>query len=319
MKGGATKPVVSVIVPTRNRDPLLRAALASIDENRDPGIDLDVVVVDNGTGEETAEIAARAGVRYMRSPRPGASAARNYGIERATGDYVAFLDDDDVGTSGHLKILIDWLEQRPDFGGVFGQVCNVDEDLEHASPPWPDQLPADGFVFRSLLRIQPQVGATLVRKSAAQAVGPFDESLLSDEDWDWHLRLALRERLGFVPMVSVLFRSRPDGTDDDLQWIRFPYLREVFWTNVRRGARSPYSPSTIRTYLRHLGVWHAQFIRAAKAHARAGRAQSARRSIGRAARVSPLHFAWALLLHSETRRTAAAALRASAGSSMRYR
>jgi glycosyltransferase involved in cell wall biosynthesis len=313
--GPANKAIVSVIVPTRNRDALLRSALISVQENRGPGFELEVVVVDNGTGEETAQVAAQAGARYVRSPRSGASAARNHGIELATGDYVTFLDDDDVWTAGHLAALVDWLARQPDFVAVLGQVCNVDHDLTKSAAPWPDGLPGDGFVFPALLRIQPQVGATLVRRSAANAVGPFDEKLLGDEDWDWHLRLALHGRVGFLPVVSVLFRARPDGSDDDLQWIRFPYMTEVFWRNVRRGGtRSPSLVSTIRTYLHHLGIWHWQFIRSARAHVRAGRIKSARRSLGRAARISPLHFAWSLLRDSETRRTAAAALR-SAGSS----
>ncbi len=313
MIGGARKVLVSVIVPTRNRDPLLRAALESIRENRSDGIDLEVVVVDNGVGGETAVIASEAGARYVRSPRSGASAARNHGIELATGDYVTFLDDDDVWTAGHLATLVDWLEHQPDFGAVLGQVCNVDQDLKRSAAPWPERLPNSGLIFPSLLRIQPQVGATLVRRSVAKAVGLFDETLVSDEDWDWHLRLALQEHVGFVPVVSVLFRARPEGTDDDLEWIRFPYLREVFWRNVRRGGdRSPSLPSTMRTYLHHLGMWNGQFIRSATAHVQAGRFRSARRSLGRAARVSPLHLAWSLFLNPETRHTAASALRPSA-------
>jgi len=307
----ARRVLISVIVPTRDRDQLLRSALLSINANRGAGIDLDIVVVDNGSGEETAEIAVQAGARYVRSPRSGASAARNFGMELATGDYITFLDDDDVWTAGHLASLVGWLEDRPDFGAVLGQVCNVDHDLGGSGPAWPEALPADGLVFRSLLRIQPQVGATLVRKQVAGAVGPFDEALLSDEDWDWHLRLSILARVGFVPVIAVLFRARPEGTDDELQWVRFPYVREVFWRNVRRGGmRWPYLPGLAGTYLHHLGMWHGLFIRSAKAHARHGSLVRARQSLGRAARVSPIHFAWSVVHDSGTRQTVAAALRA---------
>jgi glycosyltransferase involved in cell wall biosynthesis len=304
---------VSVIVPTRNRDRFLREALTSVQANRRPGLDIEVIVVDNGGGDETGAIAAQAGAQYARCPNAGAAAARNHGIRLASGDYVAFLDDDDVWTPGHLSARVDWLDEHPDFGAVLGQVCNVDPDLGVSGRPWPEALPANGSVFRALLRIQPQVGATLVRRSALETVGPFDETLISDEDWDWHLRLALGERVGFVPVVCVLFRARPTGTDDELQWVRFPFLREVFWRNVRRGGRrSPSLPSVLRTYLHHLGAWHGGFLSSAKAHARQGRTPSARKVLGYAARVSPLHLVWSLMNDSEARRTATAALLPSA-------
>lgn len=308
MTEAAAKVVVSVVVPTRNRDALLRAALASVEENRGPGHDLDVIVVDNGSGPEACEIAALSGARYERSPRPGASAARNLGIQLASGKYIAFLDDDDAWVAGHLTQLVDWLESHPEFGAVMGQVRNVDHDLAQASPPWPESLPADD-VFQSLLTIQPQIGATVVRRSVAQRMEPFDEALMSDEDWDWHLRLALHTPVGFVPIPSVLFRTRPTGEDDDLQWMRFPYLRKVYWRNVRRGgSRSPSPSLALILYLRHKGSVHGQMLRSANAHARAGRGSSARRMFGRALRISPLHSAWALIRDAEARQTASLAL-----------
>jgi len=203
-----------------------------------------------------------------------------------------------------------WLEQHPQFGAVLGQVCNVDQETGRLGPVWPKALPPDGWVFRSLLRIQPQLGATLVRRSVVNAVGRFDEALLADEDWDWHLRIALHDRVGFVPVVSVLFQIRPEVADDDLNWFRFPYLQRVFWRNVQRGGPSAAtSPATVRTYVNHLGVWHHHFIRSAKMHVQAGRLESARRSLGRAVRVSPLHFARWIFFDSETRSTVAAAFR----------
>jgi len=301
--------LVSVVVPTRNRDALLRQSLASVQANRCTGLDIDLIVVDNGMGEETSAIAAQAGARYVRCPSAGAAAARNHGMRLARGDYVAFLDDDDVWTPAHLIAQASWLDQHPDFGAVLGQVCNVDPELGGVGQPWPEALPANGSVFGALLRIQPQVGATLVRKSALETIGPFDERLISDEDWDWHLRLALSERVGFVPVLCALFRARPIGADDELQWERFPFLREIYRRNVRRdGKLAPSLPWVLRTYLHHLGAWHGGFLSSAKAHARNGRTSTAQRVLGYAARVSPLHFFWSLISDSEARRTATAAL-----------
>ena len=300
---------VSVIVPTRNRDGLLREALASIEANRSVGLAIEVIVVDNGDGEETSAIAAQSGAQYVRCTHSGAAAARNQGWRSADGEYIAFLDDDDVWTPGHLIVQAAWLDHHPEFGAVLGQVSNVSPDLSERGRPWPDGLPTDGSVFRALLRVQPQVGATLVRRSALEVAGGFDETLVSDEDWDWHLRLALRERIGFVPVLCGLFRGRAAGTDDELQWMRFPFLHVVYWTNVRRGkGLAPVLPSLLRTYVHHLGAWYGGFLASAKAHVSQKQTSSARKALVYAARVSPVHLGWSLITDPEARRTVAAAV-----------
>jgi glycosyltransferase involved in cell wall biosynthesis len=273
--------------------------------NSDPGLQLDVLVVDNGGGAETMNVVREFGARYLRCSSGGAAAARNRGLEDANGEYIAFLDDDDVWTPCHLRQQVDWLVEHPDFGAVLGRVQNIDHELKRAGLLWPESLPYDGRLFAYMLRLQPQLGATVIKRSVLESVGYFDETLLGDEDWDWHLRLALTERIGFLPTTCVLFRARPLGSDDERLWQRFPYVGKVFWGNVRRGGKdSPARPLALLTYLHHLGTWHGQFLRSAKVHARSGRRSNAQLGLRRAARISPLHFAWSLIRDSEARRVA---------------
>lgn len=281
---------VSTIIPTKDRAHLLARALTSV--RRLEGLDLaiEIIVVDNGSSDHTAEVARAAGAVLVHAAERGAAAARNAGIKAATGEYLAFLDDDDAWLPGHLRPHLALLDARPDFDAVVGQTVTCDHRLRPQEAPWPLALPDDGDVFDAFLGFYPQVGATVVRRSAIDELGLFDEALLSDEDWDWHLRLALDHQVGFVPVPCVLFRQRPPGTHDELQWQRHPNLRRVFVRNLRRaGVHRAARPAILRAYLRHSGAYFGYFAESALVHATAGDQRAARRALGRAVRTSPLH------------------------------
>ena len=224
---------VSVIVPTKNRNILLRQALLSIRALEGPDLDLEIIVADNGSSDDTAEVARALGARFVQTNVPGAAAARNAGLRAATGEFIGFLDDDDVWLPGHLRPHLSLLASSPDLDAVVGQVINTDQTLARRSAPWPQELPTNGNVFPAFLACLPQIGATLVRASVRDSIGYFDEQLIGDQDWDWHLRLALSHRVGFVPTPCVLFRQRNVGERDDLHWLRSRFTHRVFWQNVR--------------------------------------------------------------------------------------
>lgn len=285
-------PRVSVIVPTKDRCDLLDLALSSIRRLEGPDLDLEILVCDNGSSDETEAVAARHGARFLQTLRPGAAAARNAGLRAATGNYVAFLDDDDAWTSGHLRPHLALLEADPRVAGVVGRVQLVDRDRRPFGKPGPETMPGNGRYFQAFLRHYPQIGATVVRTSVRDTVGYLDETLLGDEDWDWHLRLALRHRLGFVPVTSVLFLQRGPATRSDLEWERYRFFRRAFWRNVRRAGRErPGVASLARTYLRHAGGYYHHFAETAAARHRAGDSRGARRWLRRAVLASPPHAA----------------------------
>jgi glycosyltransferase involved in cell wall biosynthesis len=293
-----------VIVPTKNRRSLLCEALASVRALDGPDLDLELIVADNGSTDDTEAVAGRFGARFIRIHTPGAAAARNAGMRAATGEYLAFLDDDDVWLPGHLRPQIEMLRLRPGLAAAVGQVVNCDSLLVSRSRPWPESLPADGDLVASFLRLCPQIGATVVRSSVRDTVGYLDEALLSDEDWDWHLRLALRHGIGFVAAPCVLFRQRSQGLADDLEWMRLGFNRKVFWRNVRRaGRRRPSIRAITRLYLRHNGAYAGAFLRSAAAHAAAGEQRAARRALVRACLASPLHAASTFTRDVKVRRT----------------
>ncbi|MEO0557088.1 MAG: glycosyltransferase family A protein [Bacteroidota bacterium] len=199
------KPLVSVIIPVYNGADMLPAALESVFEQ--DYAPLEVVVVDDGSTDGSTEVAeSYDGVRVIRQPNAGPSAARNTGLANTTGPLIAFLDADDVWPPGRLTRLVDVLNAHPSCGAALGQFDTVSEtDLQ---PLMPAQF---GFIF----------GTALLRRSTFETVGPLDPSLRYSEDMDWFMRV--REAgidIIQVPEVLYLYRqhdasltAQPDADD----------------------------------------------------------------------------------------------------------
>lgn len=290
--------LVSVIVPTRDRPAFLRQALESIRAIEGEDLRLEILVGDNGVSPESRKVAEAAGARYFKVGKDGAGAARNAGLEAATGAYVAFLDDDDAWLPTAVRGQLRALEENPQLEGVVGQVVCTDYELRPNMEPWPSESPGEGdeLVRAMLSGYYPQLGATVVRAEAARAVGLFDEDLLGDQDWDWHLRLARRRKLGYVAEQCVLFRQRPPGSFDALRLRRLGFARRVFfrhawaeraiWKDIRQ---------TLAAYRGALWQYYEYFTEAAADRARHGDRQAATRAIWGAFRTFPLRAAYHLV------------------------
>lgn len=229
------KRCVSVVVPTRNRPDTLRQALASIRALEADDLTFEILVGDNGADPQTKAVAEEFGAKHFPVSQNGAGAARNAGLAAATGDFIAFLDDDDVWLPEHVRPHLAQLDADPDLEGVLAQVIAVDDGLRPIDDgPWPWRPPplGDGLVRTMLSGYYPQIGATIIRRAVREGVGPFDVALLGDQDWDWQLRLARRRKLGFSETPCVLFRQRPPGSYDELRLRRLGFGRRVFFRHA---------------------------------------------------------------------------------------
>jgi glycosyltransferase involved in cell wall biosynthesis len=178
--------LVSVIVPAYNAEAFIAEALDSaFEQDFRP---LEVIVVDDGSTDRTAEIAGRYEVQLLRQPNRGPAAARNAGLARARGEYIAVLDADDVWPQDRVSCLVEAL--RAGAGIAFG----LSQIFLTPGQPKPDHFPE-----RLTEPVQNHMAAMMTRRAVFDLVGGFDEDLRLSEDVDWFMRA----RDAGVKVVSV--------------------------------------------------------------------------------------------------------------------
>jgi glycosyltransferase involved in cell wall biosynthesis len=192
-------PLISVIVPAYNAAEFLADALQCIQDQLYPK--LEVIVVDDGSTDETPRIAAAFGdrVRYVRQENQGPASARNHGLRVAQGTLIAFLDADDLWLPHTLKLLASFLADQPPTGIVLGRMQYM-RQVRGAGGQARFEPFARPCVTLSL-------DAGLFRRSVFDQVGFFDPTVRSSEDIDWFLRA--REAgipIGFLDQVVLLYR-----------------------------------------------------------------------------------------------------------------
>lgn len=256
--------LVSVVVPTKDRPAMLREALRSIRALEGEDVAFEILVGDNAGSAENRRIADEFGAVYSSTAVPGAAAARNVAMEHASGEFLAFLDDDDAWLPGHIRPHIALFDARPELDAAFGQIVFVDG--EQASAPWPERFPSESEALTAMLGgYFPQIGATMVRAAAARRHGAMDLALLGDQDWDWQLRFAAAGPVGFVAAPCVRCRVRPPSARfDAVQMRRTRFTRRVFARHALPNARRFASPwAMLKAYSAALAVYYDYFHRAA--------------------------------------------------------
>ena len=181
----------TVVVPTRNRSSLLSLTLRSV--LRQQQVELDVIVVDEASTDGTAALLdalADARVRVIRHDRPrGVSAARNRGAAEARGEWLAFVDDDDLWAPDKLARQIHAAETVGRDWAYTGSVSITDRGhVIYGRPPLPpDEVAGDLLRYNAI----PGGGSNvIVRRTVWEQVGPFDSRLRNTEDWEMWIRLA---------------------------------------------------------------------------------------------------------------------------------
>jgi GT2 family glycosyltransferase len=204
-----TTPIVSVIIPAYNAVTTLRKTLDSV--LAQTFTSFEIIVVDDGSTDATIAVATTVDdprVRVLAQSNAGVSVARNRGAAAARGELLAFLDADDLWASDKLACQIAALQAHPDAGLAFSWTAFVD-DRGDLLPGGGVAGRAEGWVFSDLLLLGNFVGngsAALIRRTAFEAVGGFEPTLRTAEDWDFYLRLAPICPFVCVPVVHVFYR-----------------------------------------------------------------------------------------------------------------
>ncbi len=199
MKG----PLVSVIIPCFNAARFLPEAVASVRAQQyEP---LEILVIDDGSTDDTARVAAGFGseIRYFRKENGGPASARNSGLREARGELIALLDADDQWPGNKLDLQVGRLLEDPNLDVATGRIRYL--ELPGAMKPDLRFEEADQLAHIHL-------GAALYRRRAFEVAGFFDESLRFSEDQDWFLR-AREAGLKIVILKDVTLLYRLHGSN----------------------------------------------------------------------------------------------------------
>lgn len=289
-------PTTSVVITTHNRPHLLPRAIASAQA---AGADVEVVVVDDASNDETATVCRNlAGIRYVRIERnQQVAGARNIGILNSTGNYIAFLDDDDVRLAGSLDLQTAALSSAPEAGLIYGQalIGNGQRNAQQVAPEtfYPRHCP-HGDVFRELLEQNfIPCGAAVFRRSCLFRIGLLDQSVPGIDDWDLWIRIAaLYPVIVLEQPVMVWRKSSPvsrQGTSavDEIavmsthqlkrRWLKLPQatnfppnIRRDVWRRFSKNSTSQMAVETISALRdRHYAAARKNFLTMIRLHPRA--------------------------------------------------
>lgn len=206
------KPLISVIIPTYNRADFLRESLNSILNQtylkNIPEHDWELIVIDDGSTDSTRKVTGSYGslIDYHYMPHGGVSAARNRGLNRASGRFIAFLDSDDLWKPEKICEQMKFMQTHPE-----AVVCCTGEIwIRHGKfvNPKKKHRKYSGMIFDKVLPLcLLSLSSALFRRRIFHEIGVFDETLPACEDYDLGIRIAARHPMSFLEQPLIIKRG----------------------------------------------------------------------------------------------------------------
>ncbi|MGA2668939.1 MAG: glycosyltransferase [Ignavibacteria bacterium] len=232
-------PKISVIIPTYNRASLISESIDSVLYQTYK--DFDLIIVDDGSTDNTKEIISRYDdprVKYEYRENRGVSAARNYGAEMTSADYIIFLDSDDILLENSLEKFVNCLDFNKEVGFGYGQanIMKVGGEVYRVrkSHFFTDSQIIDPVKqIRELIFHKPYTVSTCaMRLSCFNAIGGFNEDMWFAEDWQFFVRLAKRYSAFYIAEPVTNMRVHDNQLQNEVKPGRekafFSIIKEVF-------------------------------------------------------------------------------------------
>lgn len=292
---GRSLPLVSVVIPAYNCGRFIHDTLDSVFIQNYPS--LEVIVVDDGSTDDTCDVIARYGTRVtlIQQRNSGAAVARNEGIRRARGALVALLDGDDIWLPGKLWHQVNYLDQHPGIAMCCSRwrVLSPDPSGTYTieTEPAPEVVRADpecsGWIYcELLLDCAVWTSTVLMRRHLIEQVGFFDPALRRGQDYDYWLRASRVTRIDRLDAPLALYRLEQGAHArkfPDTNWELIVVRRAI----ERWGPTGPDSRTVSRSKLR-TRLWSLNFS-FGYAQYRQGHHLQARKAFASALRDRPTH------------------------------
>jgi glycosyltransferase involved in cell wall biosynthesis len=250
-------PKVSVIIPAYNAMTYLPETVGSV--LRQSFTDFEVLIIDDGSSDTIQQWASQVQdlrVRLISQENQGASAARNTGIAHAQGEYLAFLDADDLWEASKLEKQVLCLENYPAAGLVYTWTALIDPTGKPTGRVFASK--AEGDVWNQLIEhnIIESGSSPMIRRDCFETVGLFDCNLLAVEDWEMWVRIASRYPFAVIQEPLTYYRQLSTSLSKNWQLMAqcFPlFIEKVF-----------YSAPSERLYLKNRSYYQANLCLAWK-------------------------------------------------------
>ena len=212
-------PLVSVIIPAYNAEKFVLEAIRSIEIQDYPSVE--ILLIDDGSKDSTVELVRREApqVRIIQQSNAGAAAARNKGLEEATGEFICFLDADDGWFPGKLKAQVVYLLEHTEVGVSYHKwyVWKPDERGEFSPPkreeePVPGEIDPgrSGWIYTNLLLdCIVHTSSVMMRREVVRAIGYFKTNLVTGEDYDYWLRVSRQYQFHKLTGTYSFYRAAP--------------------------------------------------------------------------------------------------------------
>lgn len=201
--------MISIIIPTFNSGNYISQAIESILNQSYKNYE--IIVVDDGSTDSTYKELKKykSQIKYYYKGNGGVASARNFGILKSKGEYICFLDADDLYKKGKLEAQVKFLEDNPHIDIVYNDVEVADENLNYINTLKSEGIypKREDFLSMMLLRqVIPGPASIMLRRKCIEAGLFYNDIYKNAEDYDFTLRLAQRFKYGYIPESLYVYR-----------------------------------------------------------------------------------------------------------------
>ena len=220
-------PLISVISPVYNGERTLTETIESV--LRQSFEDFELIIINDGSTDKTLAIALGikdARIKVYTYPNGGLAKSRNRGFDKSKGEFVTFIDADDLWTQDKIKKQLEAFQDHPEASVVYSWVDCINSKGHFLSTGARFTQQQGEIYIESLQHSVWQNGSNaMIRSAVFKEVGGFDESLATGEDWDLSIKLAKNYYCVCVPEVHVFYRVSPNTLSTNVSWTEADWLR----------------------------------------------------------------------------------------------
>lgn len=225
-------PKVSVVVPAYNSENYIAEAIQSILDQNYPNTE--ILVINDGSTDNTMQVlqAFDGQVKVIEQVNSGSAVARSNGMQHSTGDYIAFLDSDDIWLPNKLESQVNFLESHAEFGMVFSNwSCWTPDDQgvfhrrNFSQDKKEDARPMSGWLFGQLIDdCIVWTSTVLMRREVFENIGQFDSTLRRGQDYDYWLRASTKYKIHKLDDIHAVYRIHDASVTRTPKPVNYEYI-----------------------------------------------------------------------------------------------